>query len=197
MSSGTSAPKQTPSTNNEVRGFDGYIHDSVNSKLPLDAYPVEQDIQKYIDMGKCSNPNLDPVFLMRLAALARDYGNGQKIKFSDGASGLRTYDEQVRLYKATGGYQNENGEWVGGNGTAAKPGTSSHGFGVAVDVAAGWMWVNSSGTKKALINEDILAKYGLCRPDSRTVEIHHLAPIEVKGKSTADLKTYYDAYYNK
>lgn len=53
-------------------------------------------------------------------------------------SSYRTYDEQVYLYRL---YQEGKGN------LAAVPGTSNHGWGVAVDLAATWMraWIDEHG----------------------------------------------------
>jgi hypothetical protein len=55
-------------------------------------------------------------------------------------SSYRTYDEQVYLYRL---YQEGRGN------LAAVPGTSNHGYGIAVDLAEPWMrdWIDQHGAK--------------------------------------------------
>jgi hypothetical protein len=106
--------------------------------------------------------NVDPVFLTRLAKLAKD--KGQKIDIQDG---FRTFDEQNALYEAS----DKSGTMV------AAPGRSRHEVSLAID--AGSDWVKQLST-------DELEKYGLHKP--MDYEDWHIEPTETKGKGTLALK---------
>jgi len=118
------------------------------------SYPKESNIGEWL----CGPGNLTGCkswFLMRLAALAKDYGSKMEI-----TSGYRSIDEQKAIWDNTPASM--RGIYV------ALPGYSKHNYGVAVDV---------SGCYRKLANID-LAKYGLYKPMS--YEDWHIEPIETK-----------------
>lgn len=114
-------------------------------------------------------PGVDPVFLGRLAAYARY--KGRRINLT-GAGGKRDTATQLRLYKASKG-----------NGTAAKPGTSWHEYGLAVDTADAWLKALCNG---ATTTQKELLRFGLFKPMAAgnklsIAEDWHIQPIETKG----------------
>jgi hypothetical protein len=125
------------------------------SKLS-DKYPMA-DPEQWLQFAHASHEAIDPLFAGRLAAFARDHGQVLTRLF-----GFRAHDEQVALYKESGGYQDKDGNWTGGNGYAAKPGTSWHEFRMAVDVSDEWA---KEIDKDASTNyQKTLLKYGLYKP---------------------------------
>lgn len=96
--------------------------------------------------GKLAESLLDPIpggELAKDAAAAWNAPGGPAdagLRPGGPQSSYRTYDEQVALYKL---YQEGRGN------LAAIPGTSNHGWGVAVDLAEEWMrsWINEHGAK--------------------------------------------------
>lgn len=119
-------------------------------------------------------PGVDPVFLGRLAAYARY--KGRRINLTS-AGGKRDSATQLRLYKLSNG-----------NGTAARPGTSWHEYGLAIDTADAWLKALCNG---ATATQSELLKFGLFKPMARgnnlgVVEDWHIQPIETKGIPAAD-----------
>lgn len=156
------------------------------SKLSLD-YPMA-DPEKYLKFNNSWQKNIDPVFAGRLAALASDFARDYNLKFHI-RSGYRIYEEQVKSYMKSGGYQDENGKWVGGDRTAAKPGHSWHNYGEAVDIERyekyekDSAWLRRLEFNESVFKQEILNKYGLCKPlykgnPSKIEENWHIQPIE-------------------
>lgn len=97
-------------------------------------------------ISKGSNVNLDgvnPALQSNLIAMSQDYYNatGKKLQFN---SGYRSNEDQARLYKSLP------------PGQAARPGSSLHNYGLAVDV--------QSSQANELQKLGLLDKYGLSRP---------------------------------
>lgn len=119
---------------------------------------------------------IDPVFLGRAAALCKHLGVIGYV-----TSGTRSYERQVELYIADGGFQLPNGEWTGGSGYVAKPGKSYHNYGLAIDIGTAALKLID---KVASFSKQLmLAKFGLCKPmtsgnGSTVLEDWHFQPIE-------------------
>lgn len=143
-----------------------------SSSLDAQAYSGTANPYWYIRfaVGKGDNAetmdNVDAAFKGRLAALARDTGHG--LVFGEG---YRDYDRQAYLYDQ---YVNH-----GGN-LAAKPGTSQHNFGLAVDTQTGWLQQLEDGVETE--DQQVLAMYGLVKPmaagTGNAHENWHLQPLE-------------------
>lgn len=101
-----------------------------------------KDGMKYIRTKPGVKLNLHPEMLKNLMGMAQEYGEitGNSILVTDGS---RTYEEQKRLYDAD-------------PKKAARPGFSSHEFGLAVDI-------NSADANK-LDQVGLMRKYGFTRP---------------------------------
>lgn len=151
---------------------------------------------------KNKNQNdIDPIFAGRLAAFAVD--NNLVIYVG---SGYRSYDEQVACYKKSGGYKDTSGNWIGGDGSAAKPGSSWHNFGEAIDIS--WNGEESSqyirnlyGHKESTEEQIELIKYGIFKPltsgngkKGSLLEEWHIQPIETQKAKVTDRKSFYEAY---
>lgn len=111
---------------------------------------------------------LDPVFLGRLAALAK---SKRKVITLTSAGGARDAATQMRLYKTLPA------------GQAAKPGTSWHEYGLAIDTVDGWLKGICNG---ATATQAELLKFGLFKPLAKgngagVVEDWHIQPIETQG----------------
>jgi len=129
---------------------------------------------------KSYQAGIDPIFAGRLAALARSEGKMLNI-----IRGYSSYDEQVRLYKLSGGLQNEDGTWSGGSGYAAVPNTSWHEYRLAADITNSWAKEldKDAATKKQIT----LIRFGLFKPLTRgngkiILEDWHIQPIETAGQ---------------
>jgi hypothetical protein len=117
--------------------------------------------------------DIDPVFLGRLAALAKS--RGMKIHLT-GAGGSRDTATQARLYAESKG-----------SGMAAKPGSSWHEYGLAIDTADTWLKKLHKADATAMQTE--LIKFGLFKPltagnKTSVVEDWHIQPIETNGVPT-------------
>lgn len=173
------------------------------SKLSKTDYPLV-DPMFNVFFQKQKQKDIDPIFAGRLAAFARK----NDISIFVG-SGYRSYEEQVRCYEESGGKQDKNGNWVGGDGSAAVPGRSWHNNGEAIDIS----WLGEPSSK--YIREDLyghsasteeqvkLIEYGIFKPltsgngitKKSQLENWHIQPIETRGISdTAKRRTFYDAY---
>jgi len=111
---------------------------------------------------------VDPVFLGRLAALAK---SKRKVINLTGAGGARDTETQVRLYATLP------------KGQAAAPGTSWHEYGLAIDTADTWLKSICNGITHSQME---LLKYGLFKPLAKgnkasVVEDWHIQPIETQG----------------
>jgi len=175
-------------------------NDKLDSGLRREYEEVAEDeIKEYITFPVGVNQDdIDPVFLRRLAAWVRDYGDGEKLVIT-GKGGFRTYDDQVKLYKESGGYL-KNGKWVGGDGSAGCPEESWHEYGVAIDIdykkGAGkklcdFAWGPDRYNKPNPLSKEAKEQerkmkedYGLCKPvykpDNKKDEGYHVQPIETK-----------------
>jgi hypothetical protein len=150
------------------------------SLLDTKKYPLELDFNKYLVFQNIQEGDIHPIFKMRLAAFARDIIKG-KMNFLEGS---RTYERQVYFYVNSGGKQNSKGIWYGGNGMAAKPGTSKHEFDVAVDSAD--IKVKNIDSTAPTMKQITLLQYGLYKPMTRgnctsVIEDWHIEPIETFG----------------
>lgn len=103
--------------------------------------------------GNVDLDGLDPKFQSSLGSMSQDYfaATGKKLQFN---SGYRSNEEQSRLYKSLPA------------GMAAKPGSSLHNYGMAVDV--------QSSQVNELKKLGLLDKYGFTRPISK--EPWHVQP---------------------
>lgn len=161
------------------------------SKLTL-GYPVA-DPHKYLKFLHGWQTDIDPVFAGRLSALARDKNTSLTI-----LSGYRSMEEQIRSYKESGGHLDSNGNWVGGNGYAAIPGSSWHQYGGGVDVLDAWAKELDKNAKTT--EQKTLLKYGLFKPltvgNGRSVlEDWHIQPIETASIIDVNMKkAFYNAY---
>jgi hypothetical protein len=124
----------------------------LKSKLSKTAYPIA-DPDQWVTGDKA---DIDPVVLGRLAYAGKT--NNKVIVITEGG-GYRSYSEQVKMYNLykAGKLQ----------ATAAVPGTSWHGSGLAVDTSTYPIRGMTSAQLK---------KYGLCKPLSK--EPWHIQPIE-------------------
>lgn len=151
-----------------------------------------EDPKKWLVFTKDWQTDIDPIFAGRLAALAKY--TGVKIHIS---SGYRSTKEQIASFKRNGGKQDANGNWVGGNGFAAKPGRSWHEFGEAIDTCDAWL---KKLEKDASTSQQILLrKFGLFKPLTKgnktsVEEDWHIQPIETNGVPVDQRKTFYEAY---
>ena len=140
-----------------------YIHCSTRK-----AVHVDENIKNYFS-GKNAT-NVDRRLLERLYIFGVENG----IKSATISSAYRSYEDQQRLYN----------EYISGKRTSvvAKPGTSWHNYGGAVDI--------SSSSFRNCTNEQF-KKYGLIRPVK--TENWHFQIIETTGMSaTKDGETYFD-----
>lgn len=104
---------------------------NVKSKLDPTAFKGVEDPSKYLSFANSKQTLIDPVFAGRLAKYAKDHGIIISVT-SNG--GKRNYEDQVKAYKASGDRQYKNGNWYGGNGSAAVPGTGWHELGFAIAI---------------------------------------------------------------
>lgn len=108
--------------------------------------------------GKLSKSELAPIpggELRKDAAAAWNAPGGPAdagLRPTGSRSSYRTYDEQVELYKL---YQEGRGA------LAAIPGTSNHGWGIAVDLAEQWMrdWMDAHGAKYGWRKTEALSEW--------------------------------------
>lgn len=141
--------------------------------------------QKWLKFKYPHQQYIDPVFAGRLAALALQYNTPINI-----VAGFRSPLEQITAYKNSGGHQNKDGSWTGGNGYAARPGASWHEFRLAIDT--GDTWVKSIDSTKKTIDQKILTKFGLFKPltignGCTILEDWHIQPVETAGASNKKL----------
>lgn len=144
------------------------------------------DWKEWVTFSKGVIPEeLDPVFLGRFAELCRRKGKKANI-----LSGNRSTERQIYFYKKSGG-KLVNGKWVGGNGTAAKPGNSWHERGLAIDTDTPWLKELDKDAKTEL--QKSLIACGLFKPLTKgngksVLEDWHIQPIETKGMYAIDGK---------
>ena len=152
----------------------------LKSKLSSIKYPCltsYSEFLRWLRFAPGVDPYLiDPVFLGRHAAMCKSLGIIDTI-----TSGTRSYDKQVSLYLADGGKQLPNGEWTGGTGYVAKPGSSWHNNGLAIDSSS--KAVKMIDKVAAFKAQTTLMKFGLCKPmtsgnGQRVLEDWHIQPIE-------------------
>lgn len=161
------------------------------SKLSKTAYPLE-DPKKWLIFHNSWQTDIDPIFAGRLAALAKY--TGVKIHIS---SGYRSTKEQIASFLRNGGKQDADGNFIGGNGFAAKPGRSWHEFGEAIDTPDAWLKKLEKDASTA--QQILLGKFGLFKPLTKgngtsVNEDWHIQPIETNGVPVNDRKTFYEAY---
>jgi len=107
------------------------------SKLNAKKYPclaLDAALKWLNPIGSCDLKGVDPVFIGRLGALCEFIG-----KKADLNSGKRDHAKQISLFIGAGGHKNADGTYEGGSGKVARPGTSRHEFGLAVDTASLWL----------------------------------------------------------
>lgn len=115
------------------------------------------DGMQYVLLGKgVSIDSLNPVFMKQFLGMAEEYGKatGKKIQVN---SGSRTSEEQARLYQAN-------------PDKAARPGSSLHEFGLALDI--------QSVAMNELDKMGLLRKYGFTRPIGG--ETWHMEPAGIQ-----------------
>lgn len=139
------------------------------SRLNPTRYPwADPDV--WVDVPATAKRDLiDPVFLGRVAALAR--AKGKKITLTP-AGGARDTATQARLYATLPA------------GQAARPGTSWHEYGLAIDAADAW--VQELHRLDPTDGQKVLLQYGLFKPMSvgnkpAVVEDWHIQPIETRN----------------
>jgi len=176
----------------------------VVSKLDYTLYKGVADPAKYLRFYSAEQAMIDPVFAGRLAKYAEDHGI---IIYVTGNGGKRSYEDQVRAYKDSGGrYDEKTNEWVGGDGTAAKPGTGWHELGLAIDVNkhAGQDMIDlrSKYQHDATKDQTEFLAYGIFKPLTKGNNIPedqrepwHIQPIETNGIAKSDrFKLYGNSY---
>lgn len=163
----------------------------MKSKLNPDKFPIASPFD-WLIFSKSWQRQIDFVFACRLAALAEF--KQKKINIS---SGYRNTEEQISAYKKSGG-KLINGIWQGGSGYAAKPGSSWHEYGLAIDTSDSWL--KAMEKELATENQAILMRFGLYKPLTRgnstsVREDWHIQPIETRGAK--DKKSLEADLYNK
>ncbi|OGO78625.1 MAG: hypothetical protein A2Y23_10110 [Clostridiales bacterium GWB2_37_7] len=149
----------------------------MKSKLNSGKFPIANPF-KWLVFSKGWQRHIDFIFACRLAALA-EYMK-RKINIS---SGYRSTEEQIRSYKKTGG-KLVNGIWTGGNGYAAKPGSSWHEYRLAIDASDAWL--KALEKEFATASQVTLMRFGLFKPLTKgngtsVREDWHIQPIETVG----------------
>lgn len=157
------------------------------SKLAKDKYPMA-DPSVWLKFKYPEQTGIDPIFAGRLAAFARDQGKVLNI-----LSGHRSTEKQIQLFKQHGGYKDKNGNWTGGDGIAAIPGTSWHEFRLAVDVSDDWAKKLEKDAKTS--EQKTLLKYGIYKPltkgnKSSVYEDWHLQSVELIGIPKSERSKY-------
>jgi hypothetical protein len=158
-------------------------------KIIPNKYLEEKNIEKWLSFTSEMSSHCSLVFLRRLAALARDIGHTMT-----GICGRRDSITQQRLWDTD--LKNHKGV---PSGRVARPYTSWHEFGCAVDLD-GTFWKEYSMKNWMIYSRKVekqLAKYGLMLPmnkvDSPSVlEWWHIQPIETSGIGSAKRKLFMD-----
>lgn len=153
-------------------------------------YPMANPFE-WLEFNNKWQRNIDFVFAARLAALVKNLYEDGKIndKKLTISSGYRSNEEQIRCYKQTGGKQ-INGMWVGGNGYAAKPGSSWHEFHQAIDTNDAWLKALEKDLSTGA--QVVLTKFGVFKPLTKgngrnVLEDWHIQPIETQCITTKRL----------
>lgn len=161
----------------------------LKSKLSPTKYPCLQtmdEILQWLTFAKSVDPyELDPVFLGRLGAMAKEEGRKHII-----ISGHRNTKKQETLYLNAGGVKNADGTYSDPhgkvNGKVAKPNTSWHEFRLAVD--SGDKYYKEINKTEATKNQTKWIKFGLFKPltigngiKASSTEDWHLQVLESKG----------------
>lgn len=154
----------------------------MKSKLSATKYPCLplEDAMKWLNaIGSCDLKGVDPVFIGRLGAMCKE----QKKK-ADLNSGKRDHAKQIKLFLDAGGHKNADGTYEGGSGKVAKPGTSRHEYGLAVDTAS--LWLKALNKVESSKKQTVLNKFGLYKPLTKgngktLLEDWHIEPIETLG----------------
>jgi hypothetical protein len=152
------------------------------SKLNAKKYPclpIDEALKYLNPIGSCDLKGVDIVFLGRLGALCKFM-----LKKADLNSGKRNHNKQIELFIGAGGHKNADGTYEGGSGKVAKPGTSRHEFGLAVDTAS--LWLKELDKVEASKLQKTLNKFGLHKPLTKgnkktLLEDWHIEPIETYG----------------
>lgn len=159
------------------------------SKLSPTKYPCLQtmnEILQWILFENGVDPyELDPVFLGRLCAMAKEEGKKHLI-----GSGYRSTKKQESLYLAKGGVKNSDGSYSDPhgkvNGRVARPNTSWHEFRLAVDSSD--KYYKSLHENDSTNNQAKWIKFGLFKPltigngiKSSSAENWHIQPLESLG----------------
>ena len=132
--------------------FDVHITREIRSALSGN-FPMEFDFNRHLTFRPGTNPKIDPIFAMRLAAFA--YAHNLQI---DVSSAFRSFERQAELVLT--------------NPSAAAPGNSWHQYGLAVDSPTLIPYRN---------NVALMAVYGLHGGGSDFNG--HIEPIETIGKN--------------
>lgn len=161
------------------------------SKLSSTKYPCLQtmeEILQWLTFAPNVDPyEIDPVFLGRVGAMARD----EKIKHHI-ISGHRPTSLQEKLYLAKGGVKNPDGTYSDPygkvNGRVAKPNRSFHEFRLAID--SGTKYYKDINKVESALKQSKLNKYGLFKPltigqgiKESGCEDWHIQPIETLDAS--------------
>jgi hypothetical protein len=165
--------------------------DQSPTAIPAGNLPPGSELQIPTE-SQVTTKGLVPAFAQRLNGFYQEATSlGYKIRCS---SAFRSPADQIRLYKGVGGYQKPDGSWTGGSKSVARPGGSSHEFGIAVDLKTTGNGVSITEIKTATdrtANRDtpayraLLNKYGLHQPlhpeiyKSDVPEKWHVEPIEM------------------
>lgn len=154
----------------------------LKSKLSATKYPclpLAEALKVLKAIGNCELKGTDPVLLGRTAALCKYLGMIGLIN-----SAKRDEAYQIKLYIEDGGHKNPDGTYSGGSGRVAKPGTSRHIYGLAIDTAS--KWLKELDKLDASKKQKLLNRFGLHKPltpgnKSNVYEDWHIEPIETYG----------------
>jgi len=144
--------------------------ETIQSNLSL-GFLMESNWENYLNFENASESNIDPIFRMRLAAFARDFGIVLNIN-----SGYRTLAEE----KATSNDPNYD------------PRVSAHVYGFAVDIAN--LDIRALYSNDATANQTAFAPYGIYKPwtsgnKTSLKEDWHIQPVEAALDSTGKLRS--------
>lgn len=158
----------------------------LKSKISATKYPCLQtmdEILQWLVFAKSVDPyEIDPVFLGRLGAMAKDENRKHVI-----LSGHRLTSLQEKLYLNAGGVKNSDGTYSDPygkvNGRVAKPNRSFHEYKLAVD--SGDKYYKAINKLESTFTQSKLNKYGLFKPltigngiKESGCEDWHIQPIE-------------------
>lgn len=142
------------------------------SPAPILVQPKNGKTQSNFITNGANMDGLNSEFRRRVEGMAAEFIRltGKRMTVSGPRSAYRSYDQQVQIYKTSRA------------GYAARPGTSNHGFGFALDV-------NTSDVNRA-VSLGLLQKYGLYRPmlSSHPYEPWHIEPIGLNKSSLSNYR---------